>query len=125
MLMDYERIKAEFLRMVGLSADKFRERALIERGTEEIVSRLKKAVSEMSEEEVRLCEYGAAACAAFTYGSEKCMRAVPVMSENGTVNMREGSFEAAKAAFEAKRQAVGVLCRRGLLDSGDFFFTAV
>lgn len=123
--LDYDRTVSQFLRITGTSGGEFEHSALIENGIGAVVSRLKKDPAELDGEQLRHCEYAAAAVAAYEYAAEQCMKERPVMSENGSVSIRTGSLDAVKAAREIKRQAIDLLCVLGLADRGDFIFTAV
>lgn len=123
--LDHDRTVSQFLRMTGISGCEFEHEALIENGASAVITRLRKDPSELEEDQLRKCEYAAAAIAAYEFAAEQCMKETPVMNENGKVSIRLGSVEAVRAAREIKRQAIDMLCLLGLAERGDFLFTAV
>ncbi|SDA11694.1 hypothetical protein SAMN02910447_00460 [Ruminococcus sp. YE71] len=123
--LDYENIVEQFLRITGLRSAEFAQEALIGSGAASVLSKLTVTAAELSEFQRGLCEYAAAAVAAYKYVTEKCVTERPVMSENGEVKMACGDLEAVKAARELREQAVRMLCVAGIADYGDFMFAAI
>ena len=123
--LDYENMVEQFLRITGLSSEDFQQEALIGSGAAAVMARLTVSSDQLTDFQRGLCEYAAAAVAAYRFVSEKCLRERPVMSENGRVSFSPCDLEAVKAARELKEQAVRLLCTAGIAEYGDFMFTAV
>ncbi len=123
--LDYGNIVDQFLRITGVKAEEFAQEALVGSGAASVMSMLTVSAGELTEFQLKLCEYAAAAVAAYRFVNERCLTSQPVMSENGTVSVRPGDEKAVKAACELRERSLRLLCTAGIADYGDFAFTAV
>ena len=123
--LDYENIVSEFLRITGLKQEQFEQESLISSGTAAVMFMLKVSADELTEFQRGLCEYAAAAVAAYRFAAEKCLTERPVMSENGEVSLSPCDIKAVQAAREVRERALRLLCTAGIADYGDFSFEAV
>lgn len=125
MELSYNNIVAHFRRMTGMTEADYCHDELIFEARDWIIQRLKKPEITLTMDEAAICEYAAAAAAAYSYACETSVTAERVMSENGTVTRSLPDRTLTARAAELKADALDKLASAGLTDYGGFVFMGV
>ena len=123
--LDYDRVKSRFLSVTGMPAEEFSEGSIFDNAEQFVLSHLNKAPDELTEGELRLCEYAAAAVAVYDHSMILWLTERPVMSETGKVTAQREKGDILEAASELRREAFGQLTAAGIAAPLEFAFIGV
>ena len=123
--LSYERVKSRFLSVTGMPAERLAEGSIFDNAEQFVISHLTVSPETLSEEQLKLCEYAAAAVAVYDHSMTLCLTERPVMSESGSVNIQREKQDIIAAAAQLRREAFGQLTAAGLAAPLDFAFVGV
>lgn len=123
--LSYERVKSRFLSVTGMPAEGLAEGSIFDNAEQFVISHLTVSPETLSEEQLKLCEYAAAAVAVYDHSMTLCLTERPVMSESGSVNIQREKQDIIAAAAQLRREAFGQLTAAGLAAPLDFAFVGV
>lgn len=125
MELSYNNIVAHFRRMTGMTEADYCHDELIFEGRDMIRGRLNKPEASLTLDESAICEYAAAAVAAYSYACERSICMEKIMSENGTTALSLPDRTLTARAAELKADALEKLASTGIANFGGFVFTGV